>query len=65
MIPESVPYFSDDKMHRYVMQYLKVHGKDARYGFDERLFDVIEESARQADLIQILEESLLEARASN
>lgn len=57
-IDEGKPYFSDTKMHRYAMTYLNVHGNHRSLDFDQRLFEVVDESTRSADLIAYLEGAL-------
>jgi len=52
------PYFSENKMHCQTMTYLNVHGNHQDKNFDENLFDIVEESTRQADLIVYLNDSL-------
>lgn len=57
-IDEDKPYFSDTKMHRYAMTYLNVHGNHRSLDFDQRLFEIIGESTRNADLITYLDGAL-------
>lgn len=57
-IDEDKPYFSETKMHRYAMRYLNVHGNHRSLDFDQRLFEVVGESTRNADLITYLEGAL-------
>lgn len=60
-IDEGKPYFSDTKMHKYAMTYLNVHGNHHDLSFDEKLYEVIAESTRSADLIQFLDGELSRA----
>ena len=57
-IDEDKPYFSDTKMHKYAMTYLGVHRLRLGEGFDTKVFDVIRDSTRQADLIEFLDACL-------
>ncbi|MCF8176964.1 MAG: hypothetical protein K9J74_00500 [Sulfuritalea sp.] len=57
-IDRDKPYFSDTKMHRYAMTYLNVHGNHGDEGFDGSQFAIIEETTREADLIEYLDETL-------
>jgi hypothetical protein len=57
-IDRDKPYFSDTKMHRYAMTYLNVHGNHRDSAFDDKLYDVIAESTRSADLIHFLDKEL-------
>lgn len=52
------PYFSETKMHRYAMTYLNVHGNHRNLDFDDRLYEIIGESTRNADLIAYLDRAL-------
>lgn len=57
-IDEDKPYFSDSKMHKYTMTYLGVHRLRPGECFEEKVFDVVRDSVRQADLIEFLRASL-------
>lgn len=54
------PYFSETKMHKYMMTYLDVHGNYHDFEFDEAHYDVIRDSTRLADLIQFLDSQVNE-----
>lgn len=58
-IDKDKPYFSETKMHRYAMIYLNVHGNYRTLDFDDRLFEIVGESTRNADLITYLESALI------
>lgn len=62
-IDRDKPYFSETKMHKTAMAYLNVHGNYASLDFDESLYDVIGESCRQADLIQVIDDALRDGPA--
>lgn len=59
-IDEEKKYYSELKMHKYSMMYLNVHGNYHQLSFDQRLWNVVLDQTRNADLIGFLTEQLSE-----
>lgn len=61
-IDEDKEYFSDTKMHKYSMEYMKVHGNYQTLDFDKSYFELIDDRTRNADIFIFLREQIEKTR---
>jgi len=56
-------YFSNKKMHKKTMEYLNINGNYKEFLFDLSKFNIIKESTRKADIIEIIKKEIYKIKS--